>query len=119
MKKTLYAIACITMLFGFSATAFAQKNITETTTHSTPKWISKMGFWIIESNINRPKHNIVYFYNNHNILVYKETTDGFVLDLDRRRTKMRLKKLVDQTVMAYAQKQSAAENEMLVANQIK
>ena len=119
MKKTLYTLAFTMMLACFSATAFAQDDATETTTHAIPKWVSKMGYWMVETNINTPKHNIVYFYNNDNVMVYKETMDGVVLKLDKRRTKMRLKKLVDQTVTAYHQKQIATENGMLVVNQIK
>ncbi len=119
MTKNLF-IACLALALAFSsATSFAQEENTEPIAHHTPKWVSTTGYWVAESNINTPKHNTLYFYNNDDVLVYKETMDGVVLKLNKRRIKMRLKKLVDQTVTAYAQKQTAAENEMLVAKLIK
>ena len=58
----------------------------------TPRWVSDKGFWQIETNIKTPAKNIVYFYNNNNVLIYKENVDGVVFDLEKRRVKMRLKK---------------------------
>lgn len=119
MKKKLF-ICLITLVFSFTCTTgFAQNNEREVVTKATPKWVSDFGYWVVESNINTPKHNIIYFYNNDNILVYKETLEGTTLKLNKRNTKMRLKKLVDQTVAAYAQNQKADENKMLVATLVK
>jgi hypothetical protein len=61
MKKSLYAATFTIMLTGFSATAFAQDNQTEPAMHSSHKWISQMGYWVVESNIHILKHNIVYY----------------------------------------------------------
>jgi hypothetical protein len=42
-----------------------------------------------------------------------KTIDGMVININKRRTKMRLKKLVDQTVTTFARHQQVAENQML------
>lgn len=119
MKKNLFIVG-LTLAFAFAAASgFAQESNDATVAHHTPKWVSTMGYWVAESNINTPKHNTLYFYNNDDVLVYKETMDGVVLKLNKRRIKTRLKKLVDQTVTAFAQKQTVAVNEMLVAKLIK
>lgn len=110
------------LLFGLSlafilttATVFAQQNGPKPFTHFTSKWVSTIGYWVVESNINKPKHNIIYLYNNDNVLVYKESKDGEVLNLNQRRTKMRLKKMVEQKVTAYVQKQKETEDQMCVS----
>ncbi len=41
--------------------------------------------------------------------------DGHVLNLNKRRTKMRLKKMVEQKVTAYVQKQKETEDQMGVS----
>jgi len=66
-----------------------------------PRWVSNKGFWQIESNIHTPDKNIVYFYNNANILVYKENVDGVVFDLRKKRVKMRLKKALESAILAW------------------
>jgi len=119
MKKNIYATAFILTLVSLSFITFAQDDLLEPTKSSTPKWVSSLGYWVVESNILTPKHNIVYLYNDDNVLVYKETIEGILLKVHKRRMKMRLKKLVDQTVTAFQQKQKSSENEMLVWNMIK
>ena len=66
-----------------------------------PKWISDKGFWQIESNIHTPDKSIVYFYNKENILIYKEHLDGVILNLNKRRVKMRLKKALETAILAW------------------
>lgn len=63
-----------------------------------PKWVSKQGFWQIETNIHTPRKNIVYFYNNDQTLIYKENLDGVVLDLEKKRVKMRLKRALETAI---------------------
>ncbi len=119
MKKSSILFSLTFFFIISSATVFAQDVEVQAVSKATPKWISALGYWIVEGNIHTPKHNIVYFYNNNHVRVYKETLDGIVINLKKRKTKMRLKKLVDQTVTAYVQKQKGSENEMLVKNLIK
>lgn len=115
MKKILFATCFSLMLSIISVTAFAQTE-EGTTAISTPKWVSDNGYWIVETNIHTPKINTIYFYNNNNVLVYKEQLNGVVIKLKKRSVKMNLKKVLDQSVIAFNEKQKAAENEMLVMN---
>ena len=109
------------MLFSFSTVAvFAQYEDEEITAVSpTPKWVSEKGYWVIESNKNNPSASVLYFYNNDNMLVYKEKVEGIVFNLKKRNTKMQLKKVLDQSVVAYEQRKHGTENEMWVVNVLK
>ena len=69
--------------------------------HSSPRWISEKGFWQIESNIQTPKNNIVYFYNNDRVLVYKEHVNNVTLDLSKKRVRMRLKKALEIAIIEW------------------
>jgi hypothetical protein len=102
MKK-LMIIAALGL---FSFTGMAQR---------APKWVCENGYWVVETNRQQLKSNIVYFYNNDNELVYKENVEGVVLRLDKRRVKMNLKKVLNQSLVAYEAKKKAGENEMWVA----
>ncbi len=115
MKKQRLLFGLFLLFIVESATSFAQDE-RQAVAHSTSKCVSKLGYWVIESNVNTPKHNIVYFYNNDNVLVYNETIDGDVLNLNKRRTKMRLKKMVEQKVTAYVETQKESEDQMRMAN---
>jgi hypothetical protein len=116
MKKIFLSTAFILLLL---STSFAQSEEQETPTYPTPKWISEKGYWVIETNINTPGKNILYFYDNNNVLVYKEKADGIVINLKKRRVKMCLKKVLEQSITAYNQNYRMAENEMLVVNMIR
>ena len=83
---------------------------------SVPKWVSDNGYWVVESNIHTPKTNTIYFYNNENVMVYKEKLVGVTLKTKKTAVKMKLKKVLDQSVTAYNKRQIAGENEMLVIN---
>lgn len=66
-----------------------------------PKWVSKKGFWQIETNTHTPTKNIVYFFSNDRTLIYKENVDGVVLDLNRKQVKKRLKKALESALLAW------------------
>lgn len=118
MKKILFT-TCITLVISFFSTAlFAQAEETSTS-YPTPKWVSENGYWVVESNVNNPKISTIYFYNINNVMVYKEDVNGIEIKLKRRRVKMGLKKVLEQSVLVFNKKQKAAENEMLVMNLIK
>ena len=118
MKKILFAIS-FTLTLSFVSVAALAQNEDETTSNPTPKWISENGYWVIESNIHTPKLNIIYFYNNDGVLVYKENVDGIVINLKKRSVKMNLKRVLEQSLIAFKENQKATENEMLVINRIK
>ena len=96
MKAKLSLI--VVLLIMTSLSVFAQNGYKKT---KSPRWASEKGFWQIESNINRPDKNIVYFYNNENVLVYKENVDGVVFDLQKKRVKMRLKRALETAILAW------------------
>lgn len=114
MKKNLFIIAGI--LF-FSVTAFAQEETTNTI--RPPKWVSEKGYWVVESNIHHPDHSLIFFYNNDGVLIYKEKADGIRLNINKRKTKMQLKKGLEEAVVAYEKNKKISENEMMVMNRKK
>ncbi len=118
MKRIFFATG-ITLLMSFLSTAVFAQAEEQTIAYPTPKWVSTNGYWVVESNIKNPKVNTIYFYNNNNVMVYKEEVNGVVIKLKKRSVKMGLKKVLDQSVLAFNEKQKAAENEMLVINLIK
>ena len=81
---------------------------------AVPKWISKKGYWVVESNIHDPLNHQVRFYNNENILLYKETITGVKLDPARKRVKMRLRKVLDATLLAWEKNQKPEEDKNYV-----
>ena len=100
IKTSLLAIA-----FSFATMiSFAQEK------HgSSPGWVSDKGFWVVESNIEKPNDHIIRFYTNDNVLVYKETLIGVKLNIERRKVKMKLKKALDETIVAWESKKEPAE----------
>jgi hypothetical protein len=76
---------------------------------SSPQWISDKGYWVIESNQKQPKVHIVRFYNTNNVLVYKETLSGVKLNSQKRKVRMKLKKVLDESVAAWEKKKEPSE----------
>ena len=81
---------------------------------AVPKWVSKKGYWIVESNVHDPFNHQVRFYNNENTLLYKETITGVKLDPARKRVKMRLRKVLDATLLAWEKNQKPEEDKNYV-----
>jgi hypothetical protein len=120
MKKNLFALMLTAFFSVATVSVFAQYTEEETTTvNSIPKWVSANGYWVVETTTANPSTSTLYFYNNDQVLVYKEKVDDFVFNLKKRSIKMRLKKVLDQSVVAYEQRKQAAENEMWVMNVLK
>ncbi|MGZ8559329.1 MAG: hypothetical protein ACXWWC_13385 [Chitinophagaceae bacterium] len=69
-----------------------------------PGWVSDKGYWVIESNINTPRNHVVCFFNNNNELLYKETLTGVKLNPDKRKIKMKLKIVLESSVLAWKNK---------------
>ncbi len=111
MKKNLGTLITLALFALVTVTANAQK--AETSETSKPKWISKHGYWVIENNINTPKSSTIFFYNNNNTLVYTEKVEGVKLNINRRKTLMKLKEVLDESLIAWTQQQSL-KNEQLV-----
>lgn len=109
MKKNLLTVLLAVALSSF---AYAQQN------HTT-KWLSRKGYWMVESNVKTPKSSIIYFFNNDNVMVYKERVDGIRLKISKTKTRMRLKDILEQSVTAWEQKRICPENTFLVATALK
>ena len=69
-----------------------------------PGWVSEKGYWVVESNIKSPRDHIIRFYNNDNQLVYKETLTGIKMNPEKRKVKMKLKKILESAVLAQENK---------------
>lgn len=109
MKKYFLAIMLATVV---SSIGYSQNN-------ERPKWLSLKGYWIVESNVKTPKSSIIYFYNNDNIMVYKENVEGLKVKINRTKVKMSLKKILEQSVTAWEQKHISRENDYLVTTALK
>ena len=82
----------------------------------TPSWVSDKGYWTIESNIHDPLNHIIRFYTNNGRLFHTEKLSGVKLDVDKRKTKMKLKKALEQTMELYSKQEPAKQiSEYLVA----
>jgi hypothetical protein len=111
VTKKIIVLAIFTML----STAMVGRQ-TQGATPSIPRWISDKGYWIVESNIKTPDTSVIYFYNNDNIRVYSEKVNGIILNLEKRKTLMRLKKALDQSLLSWKQSHFAKDNVQLVSN---
>lgn len=80
-----------------------------------PRWVSDKGYWVIESNVNTPMNHTIWFYNNDNILIYKESLAGIKLNPAKRKVRMKLKKVLETSVVAWEQKKVPEENKEYVA----
>lgn len=111
MKQKIKTGVAAIALSLISLCSFAQEEQQTT----TPRWVSDNGYWVVESNINTPLDHIIRFYNNDDVLVYKETITGVRLNTAKRKVKMKLKKVLDASVLAWEQKRMPEENKEYVA----
>jgi hypothetical protein len=117
--KTATSITILVLLFlSVSNSGFAQEE-EQSMPQRTPRWISEKGYWVVESNVKTPFHSIIHFYNNDNVLVYREKVDGVKINLNRTRTKMRLKKILDQSIVAWEKNRVVREDEQWVARALR
>lgn len=118
MKKLITSSLLLATLLIISSTLKAQEE-EQARAPRTPKWVSEKGYWVVESNVKTPYHSIIHFYNNDNVLVYREKVDGVKINLDQKRTKMKLKKILEQSVVAWEYNHSTRENEAWVAKALR
>lgn len=108
MKKFVFML----LLLASCARGISQNTINEKADW-TPAWISKLGYWVIESNIQTPDKSIIRFYNNTHQMVYQETLTGVVLDIRKRKVKMQLKKSLEQAITSHNVKQDFSSNSIV------
>jgi len=85
----------------------------------TPKWISEKGYWVVESNIHTPLHSTIHFYNNDHMEVYKEEVNGVKINLEKNKTKMKLKRILEQSIVAWDKDHPLKESEQWVTHALR
>lgn len=93
IKFAMMLAACVLI----SVSLAAQPAVTrkEKSRARMPAWVSDKGYWVVESNIHQPGYHTVFFYDNENSLMYKETLQGVKLNTEKRSVKMKLKKALE------------------------
>ena len=82
----------------------------------TTPWVSGKGYWNTESNIHDPLNHIIRFYTNDGHLFHTQRLSGVKLDIDKRKTKMKLKKALEQTMVLYSKQEPSKQiSQYLVA----
>ena len=102
MKKLLVSFIVVTALSLSTFSAHAQR------------WLSDKGFWVVESNVKMPREYIIYFYNNEKQLMYKEHLKGVTLSVNRRKTRKRLERVLEQSVTAWEKDHVVGEDRQWV-----
>src|SRR5262245_44684299 len=118
MKKIFSFPLLLTVLLTTSMFCLAQDE-EQSLPQKTPRYISEKGYWVVESNVKTPYHSIIHFYNNDNVLVYRENVDGVKINLDKTRTKMKLKKILEQSIVAWEKNHQRAVDQDWVARAFK
>ncbi|HVV06023.1 MAG TPA: hypothetical protein VHC96_17445 [Puia sp.] len=104
MEKIVTTLIAGLILWLSALPAMAQQDVPP-----TPSWVSDRGYWVVES---RNDSSIVYFYNNDNQLVHKEQLAG-VLNVGRRKTKLRLTRTLEQVVPAFSRQNRPIHRQMM------
>src|SRR5689334_18985316 len=91
-------------IFLFASASFAQST-------ATP---SGNGFWVIESNIKTPKNATVFFYNDNNDLIYKESVAGKKLKIKSEKVRNQLNEVLQQSLTIWNKEKVAKENQQWV-----
>jgi hypothetical protein len=114
MKKQ-FCLFLVMAFFAISSACFAQDNDYK----GKAKRISSKGYWVIQSNIKTTKNNTIYFYNNDNVLVYKESIENIKININKRKTLLKLKTALEQALLAWEGEHKASENNLLVITAFK
>jgi hypothetical protein len=107
--KQKFAFLFLILALGFVSIAARAQDEPVTSPAKTPKWVSDKGFWVVETT-TQPHQCTVYFYNNDKELVYKEAVDS-KMKLQRRKTLLYMKSVLETAVAAYEKKQPLSGNE--------
>ena len=86
---------------------------------SSKRLISDNGYWVMESNIHTPDTSTFYFYTNDNLLVYTEKVEGSQVNISKRSTLKKLKKALDDSILASNKIKTGKEDGSLVKNILK
>jgi len=116
MKKIPLVACSLILILMLSVKGWAQ---VEPEIRAVPEWISDKGYWEVENNIKTPDTFTVYFFNNEGTMVYKEKVEGVQLNIKNRKTLMRLRRVLDQSVVAWENNHLVKVDSMLVATVLK
>lgn len=111
--KTKWIVTAITALL-LQTTGIAQNK-----PRPVPAWASEKGWWMVETATRSPKQQIVYFYNNDGLLVYKEKLEGIRLNPEKRKTKIQLKQALEAAVVVWEKDWKVKDSGSLVVNYLK
>jgi hypothetical protein len=109
MKKILLILVVVIAGSCFKATAQSES------TTKTPIWISDKGYWVLEDNKKGNSFSVINFYNNDNQLVYREKLIGTSLNINKKKTLMKLKDALETAIVAWDEKHALREDEAIVA----
>ena len=109
MKKTFKVQTLLLGLLMASVSVNAQEEEPAPVASVIPKYVSDKGYWVVEGNIHNKQENTIHFYNNDDLKVYQQTISGR-LKLNRRKTLMHIKRMLDTAVLAWEQKRPLNEN---------
>lgn len=120
MKKQLSLLGLSLVFAGFANLCFAQEDERPQPQKTVaPKWVSQKGYWVIEGNVHTPKSNVIYFYTNDNVLVYKEKVEGMKIKTGKANLCMKLKAALEGAVTVWEATHIAKENDTLIAVALK
>jgi hypothetical protein len=111
MKRSFRTTITLLLFSFITMAAFAQEEQPST----VAKWASWKGYCVVEGNINEPLQHTIRFYTNTDVLLYTETLSGVKLKLDKPKVKMKLKKVLENAVLAWEQKKAPESEKSYVA----
>ena len=109
MKKTFKIQALLLGLLMTAVSVNAQEEDSAPVASIIPKYVSDKGYWVVEGNIHNKQEHTIHFYNNDDLKVYEQTITGR-LKLNKPKTLMHIKRMLDTAVVAWEQKRPLDEN---------
>jgi hypothetical protein len=118
MKKFLVPLVMVVITLTASSTLSAQDN-DQLNKRSVSQLIDGKGFWVIESNIKKPKAATVHFYTMDNDLMYSEKIEGIKLDVKKQKTVKTLNRALLQTLITWHRTKQQQQDQQLVKSLLK
>ena len=114
MKQWLKKAIVLGSILPVSFFVSAQEN----TARPVNQWM-ETGYWVVESNIQSPKTNIIYIYNDNDSLIYKEKIEGMRINIKRKAIVKKLEKAVETSLLAWSASKNAKDKNTLVITILK
>jgi hypothetical protein len=117
--KTWIATATFVLL-AFGASAQTATNLPAgRQAGDTAPWASDKGYWVIETNVKTPLEHTIRFYTNEYILVYTEKVAGIRMNPERKKIKMKLKEVLEASVIAWERNKKPEADKNYVTARLK